>query len=283
MKKTAAVILAFLIIAVTAAYPATVPFHAVVEAQSTFYVSMPVEYVNYTISLINGTLWATVDGTYPMQIPQAAVGQELPMAYPTPSGVTNISLKLNGQPVNFSNLTPSNPDALHYTYLGYWRMIIFIIQPASANFLLTIHYQHPIVWANGTDMFLYDLNISPYLSNSSTTSTAHFTVLFKANCTGIKVYTVPGDESILRDDVRTPVNFTLRENNGTQVASFNITSDYGKTVPGDELVTFNQAQTRVPEFQSAIFALVAFMAATSTATLFCLRKKLLRKPTTKKT
>ncbi len=278
MRKTAAAILAFLIIAVIAVCPAAVPFHAVAEAQSSVSsVSMPIEYVNYTVSTINGTLWATVDGTYLMQIPQASVGQKLLMFYPTPPGITNISLKLNGQPVSFSNLTQSDPSTVHYTYLGNWSMIFFIIQPVSPSFLLTIHYQHPIVWANGTYMFLYDLNISPYLSNSSTASTARFTVLFKTNCTGIKVYTVPGDESILRNEVRTPVNFTLSEDNGTQAASFNITSDYGKPVPGDELVTFNEAHTQVPEFQSALFALAAFIAATSTTTLFCLIKNFRRK------
>lgn len=273
MKKAVAFILSFLVIVSAATWSAAMPA-AVAEAQESIsFVSMPVEYVNYTVSTINRTLWATVDGTFPMQIAQAQVGQELPMVYPTPLGVTNISLKLNGQPVHFSNLTQSNPEAQYYTYLGYWPMIFFIIQPASANFVLTIHYRQPIVWANETDMFLYNLNISPFLSNSSATSAAHFTVVFKTDCTDIKVYTVPGDSSIPRNDVRTPVDFTLNGNNGTQVASFTITSDYAKPVPGDELVTFNTAQTQIPEIQSNGLALLTLMAASAGALLLLAKKQ----------
>ena len=272
MKKVVAVSLSFLI-AFMAICSIAVPAHAIAESQESIpSVSLPVEYVNYTVSTINGILWATVDGTFPMQIPQARVGQELPMVYPTPPGVTNISLKLNGQPVNFSNLTQSSSESLHYTYLGYLPMIFFLIQPASSNFVLTIHYEHPIVWANGKDMFLYDLNISPYLSNFSTTSAAHFTVVFKANCTDINVYTVPGDSSVARNEVRTAVNFMLSSKNGTQVVSFTITSDYAQPVPGDELVTFNTEQTQIPEFQSNILIMSAFLAASAMA-LLLLRKK----------
>ena len=274
MKKAVVPILFFLTVALAATYHDAVPAQAFDEAQDSISsVSMPVEYVNYVVSTINGTLWATVDGTFPMQIPQAQVGQGLPMVYPAPPGVTNISLKLNGQPVDFSNLTQSTPEALHYTYLGYWPMILFIIQPASANFVLTIHYQHPIVWADERDMFLYDLNISPYLSNSSATSAAHFTVVFKAGCTNIKVYTVAGDRSIPRNDVRTPVNFTLSSNNGTQVASFTMTSDYAKPVLGDELVTFSTAQTQIPEVQSNSLVLSTLIAAVAVALLLLGQKQ----------
>ena len=30
--------------------------------------SMPVEYINYTITSINGTLWAKIDGDYPIYL-----------------------------------------------------------------------------------------------------------------------------------------------------------------------------------------------------------------------
>ena len=226
-------------------------------------ISMPVEYVNYTVSTVNGSLWATVDGTYPMQIPTGWVDQELPFVYPMPPGVTNISLALNGQNVGYSNYTQANPGMLQYTYLGEWSMIFFIIQPISPDFVLTIHYQHPIVEANGTDMFLYNLNISPYLSNSSSESTAYFNILFQTSCSGINVYTVPGATSIPRDDTKTPVNFTINKNNGIQTVTFNITSNYSKPLPGDELITFQQLQTQVQEFPSwtILFSLITVVAA----------------------
>jgi hypothetical protein len=196
-----------------------------------------------------------------MQIPPEWVGQELPMVYPMPPGVTNISLELNGQKVGYSNYTQANPDALLYTYLGEWSMILFTVQPTSSNFVLTIHYQHPILEANGTYMFLYNLNISPYLSKSSSESTAHFNILFQTGCSDIKVYTVPGASSIPRDDTRTPVNFTTSKNNGIQTVAFNITSDYSEPVPGDELITFQQLQAQVTEFPSwvILFSLITMV------------------------
>ncbi len=224
-------------------------------------ISMPVEYVNYTVSKVNGVLWATVDGTYPMQIPSEWVGQELPMLYPTPPGVTNISIDLNGQTVGWSNYTQAYPDALHYTYLGNWSMIICTIQPASADFLLTIHYQHPVFPVNGSYVFLYDLNISPYLSDSSSSSIAYFNVRFETSISDIHVYTVPGDSSVPRDSTRTPINFTISQSNSAKVATFNITSDYSKPVPGDELITFQDSQAQVPEFPMEYgYAIVAAAA-----------------------
>lgn len=233
-------------------------------------ISMPTEYINYTIFTVNGSLWASIDGTYPMQIPQAWVGQELSMVYPTPPGVVNISLELDGQEVGYSNLTQSQPYMLHYTYLGEWPMILFAIQPTSPTFVLTIHYQHPILQANGTYMFLYDLNINPYLSNSTSQSTAHFNILFQTNCSDINVYSVPSGSSTPHDDTKIPVNFTKSKDNGMQTAAFNITSSYSNPLPGDELVTFHRPQAQVPEFPT--WAII-FSLAMITEVSFILRYK----------
>jgi hypothetical protein len=284
MKKTAVIILSLLVVGVViAVYPGTVAsntvaikdnYLTVADSQSTLQIiSMPVEYINYTISTVNGSLWATVDGTYPMQIPTDWVGHELPMVYPTPPGVTNISLELDGQKVDYSNNTQTYPDMLHYTYLGMWQMMLFTIQAASPEFLLTIHYQHPILQANGTYMFLYDLNISPYLSNASGESTAHFNIFFQTNCSDINVYMVPGDSSIPRDNTRTPVNFTISKDNSTQTVVFNLTSDYSLPVPGDELVTFRASQNQVPEFSPwTIPLLLSLMVAAGLLVYFKKRR-----------
>ena len=209
---------------------------------------MPIEYVNYTISKINGTLWATVDGDFPIQIPLSQVGQALPMLYPTPPATTNISIELDGQKVDYSNYTQSYPNMIHYTYMGNWPMIIYILQPTSNSFTMTIHYQHPIMQANGTYQFLYDLNISPYLSSDSTQSTAHFTVFFQINASDIHVYTVPGDSSVDRDGNRTPINFTTSNVNSVQGITFSISSTYSNPVSGDELITFQETKLQIPEF-----------------------------------
>jgi hypothetical protein len=251
MKKTSVIILIGLMLGLTAIYPLNWSSKTFVYAQSTApSISMPVEYVNYTVSPVNGSLWASVDGTYPMQIPQAWVGQQLPMIYPMPTGVTNISIELNGQKVAFGNLTQADPDMLHYTYLGEWQIIFFTVQPTTPNFVLTVHYQHPIMKENGSYVFLYNLNINQYISNSSSESTAQFNISFPLNCYGFNVYLVAG-QGALTNNTKTPVNFEISKNNGTQTVAFNIVSFYDEQ-PHDELVTFNVLPNTEALFLSVI-------------------------------
>jgi hypothetical protein len=241
---TAAFVLAILLSVVTGS--PFIQLAAADSAQSQLIIAMPQEYVNYTVSMINGSLWATVDGTFPMHLPPEWVSQEIPMLYPTPKGTaTDISISLDAQQVSWTNYTQANPNALHYTYLGEWPMILCVIQPTSQDFQMKIHYQHPISNANGSYAFLYDLNISPYLSPSSSNSIAYFNVRMETNYTDVQVYTVPGDSSTQRDNTRTPMNFTITKTNSTENIAFNITSDYAKPVPGDELVTFQDSDVQV--------------------------------------
>ena len=54
---------------------------------------MPIEHINYTITRVNGTLWAKIDGNYPISIqtePDCELGGDLPMVYPMPPQTTNI-------------------------------------------------------------------------------------------------------------------------------------------------------------------------------------------------
>ena len=239
-------------------------------------ISLIQEYINYTISNVNGSLWATVDGVYPMHISPDLVGKGIQMVYPTPHRTTpDITITLDGQQVNWSNFTEANPGALHYTYLGDWPMIACTILPTAADFLLTIHYQHPIMQANGTYIFLYDLNIDSYLSYSSINSTAHFSIKFETNSSDINVFVVPGDSSTPRDNTRKPVDFSLSQENNTQRVSFDITSNYSEPVPGDELIVFQNSQIQAPEFPTWIM-LSLFLATTLLAIAF-IRNKMKKK------
>ena len=151
---------------------------------------MPEEYINYTISRVNGSLWAKVDGTYPLtkfgiECQDQALsindtwftftGDTLPMVYPTPPGTTNISMKMDETELEWSNYTQNFPDETHYTAIGDWPMISCTIYPVLDQFVLKIHYEHPIMLINGSYTFLYDLNISPYLSPWSNKSTPTLT------------------------------------------------------------------------------------------------------------
>jgi len=212
--------------------------------------NMPEEYINYTISRVNGSLWAKVDGTYPLtkfgiECQDQALsinntwftftGDTLPMVYPTPPGTTNISVKVNETELKWSNYTQIVPDAVHYTAIGDWPMIFCTIHPVLDQFMLKIHYEHPITPINGSYTFLYDLNISPYLSPWSNKSTAHFNIRFETGYTGLQANTIATDGTL------NPVEYTVTKETTAETASLQVVSEYSEPLPGDLLISFNES------------------------------------------
>jgi hypothetical protein len=201
--------------------------------------SMPVEYINYTITSINGTLWAKVDGDYPIYLlkqPDCSFADDLPMVYPMPQQTTNIRVSLDNKEVSWSNYTQIYPEVLHHTAIGDWWMIYANLENVSDYFELRIHYEHPLEMVNGSYLFLYDLNISPYLSLQSNNSTAYFTVYMDTNSANLKVYTIQTDTKW------NPENFTLTKNGSTEIVSIRMYSEYAKPLAGDLVVEFSQGR-----------------------------------------
>lgn len=198
---------------------------------------MPEEYLNYTITRINGSLWAKIDGTYPLQIlsrPEQ-MPSSLPMVYPTPPGTTNISVSMDEIELSWSNYTEIYSEVLHHTAIGDWSMISCTIHPVPEYFTLKIHYEHPIMLINGSYTFLYDLNISPYLSSWSTKSTAYFTIRMETNYTNLCVNAIADDEEL------TPINCATARGSKAETVTFQVVSEYSKPLLGDILVTFMAA------------------------------------------
>jgi len=213
--------------------------------------NMPEEYINYTISRVNGSLWAKVDGTYPLhkfgiECQDQALsinntwftftGDTLPMVYPTPPGTTNISVKVNETELKWSNYTQIVPDAVHYTAIGDWPMISCTIHPVLDQFMLKIHYEHPIMLINGSYTFLYDLNISPYLSPWSNKSTAHFNIRFETDYTDFQANTIAIDGTL------NPVDYTITKETTAETASLQVLSEYSEPLLGDLLISFNEGK-----------------------------------------
>ena len=214
--------------------------------------AMPVEYVNYTISRINGTLWAKIDGNYPIYTlsqSDCAFNGELQMVYPMPPQTTNIHVWLGDQELSWSNYTQSNPGALHHTAIGDWWMINSDLSNVSDFFVLKIHYEHPLEAVNGSYLFLYDLNISPYLSPQSTNSTAYFTVHIETNTSDLHAYTTETDVKW------NPINFTTTKEGSTQLVAIQMHSEYDQPLLGDLVVVFSEAE-QVAEFNSWIIPVV---------------------------
>ena len=245
-------------------------------------VAMPEEYINYTISRVNGSLWAKVDGTYPLHkifgagdvfeldgVEYSVLSDELPLVYPTPPGATNISVKMNETELNWSNYTETHPEALHHTAIGDWPTIYCTIYPVPDYFILKIHYEHPIIMVNGSYTFLYDLNISPYLSPWCTKSTAYFNIRMETNCANLHTYTVGSNGTW------NPINYTIIKEDTEEIVSIKITSEYHKPLPGDLVITFaeNSLGSSLPmEYGYAMVAVIVAVA-TVAGYLFFKRKK----------
>ena len=206
--------------------------------------SMPKEYINYTIASINGTFWAKIDGYYPIYLEKdntCSFKGDLPMVYPMPPQTTNISVTLANNQVAWSNYTQTNPSALHHTAIGDWWMIYCELENVSDYFALKIHYEHPLQTANGSFIFLYDLNISPYLTEQSNNSTAYFTIQMPTDTTNLKIYSTETDAKW------NPVDFNLTKTNSTQIAYIQMYSEFGKPLLGDLVVEFSN-ENEVGEF-----------------------------------
>ena len=261
-----------------------------VEATPIYSLEMTEEYINYTVSWINGSLWAKVDGTYPLtkfniEYPdQMGIDKSwfmftddtLSLVYPTPPGTTNITVKADETELEWSNYTQSFPWALHKTALGDWPMISCNVNPVLDRFILKIHYEHPIIQYNGSYAFLYDLNISPYLSPWSNKSTAHFNIRFETNIKDFKAYT------ITTDGKTNPVNYTTIKNDRTEVTSLQIKSEYSKPLLGDLLISFNEEnEIKQPSsglilstiHYQAILGVVALSAILTISVLFLKHKR----------
>ena len=234
--------------------------------------AMPTEQVNYTITSINGTLWAEIDGNYPISIlssPGCIFRGDLPMVYPMPPGATNIHVFLDSQELSWTNYNQGYPGALHHTAIGDWGMISCVLSGVSDSFELKIHYEHPLQMVNGSYLFLYDLNISPYLSEQSNNSTCYFTIRMETNTTNLHAYTTATDSQW------NPINFTSTQEGATTVISVAEQSTYNQPLPGDFVVEFNVVD-QVPEFLLWVLPIILMMAM-STGIFYSMKGRFLRK------
>jgi hypothetical protein len=233
--------------------------------------AMPEEQVQYTITRVNGTLWAKIDGTYPLRIltveegAPSCVPDELPMVYPTPPGTTSIHVYVEETELGWSEY----PYGTHHTAIGDWNMIYCVIDPVSGQFVLKIHYEHPLEWVNGSYIFLYDLNISPYLSSWSPNSTAQFIIRVEANVSNLQAYTTE------TDSIWNPIGFTENQEDTAQVITLQMHSEYDEPLAGDLVIVFTEPT--VPSSDELPYWLMLSLLAVGVGimlvTLFSIKRK----------
>ncbi len=227
--------------------------------------AMPEEEVKYTITTVDGGLWAKIDGTYPI----IYNGDEtsIPMVYPTPPGTTNVSVWLNDVKLEWSNLTETQPKALHHTAIGDWSEILTLLQNVSGYFTLRIHYEHPIQVINGSYAFLYDLNIQEYLSAEQNASVAHFIVTMDTEFENLKVYSVDPETEAVK-----PMAFSVTGEKPV-VIKINEVSDFNAPLPGDLLITFSEKEGS----SDSTFIIGALGVAVTLITVFAIVSLFLRR------
>jgi len=225
---------------------------------SNLILAMPEEHINYTIARVNGSLWAKIDGTYPIYLLSESAGDsqcipldELSMVYPIPPATTNIHVRMNETELDWSNY----PYETHHTAIGDWIMIYCVIAPVSDYFVLKIHYEHPVQLINGSYLFLYDLNIRDYLSPRSPNSTAYFTICMETTASNLKAYTTETDSTW------NPINYTTSQEGTTEIIAIQIQSEYSKPLLGDLAITFSDAETETAAVPSWIIIPILLVAA----------------------
>jgi hypothetical protein len=143
---------------------------------------------------------------------------------------------MNEKELTWGNYTQIYPYATHYTALGDWTMISTVIHPVLDRFTLAIHYEHPIELVNESYTFLYDLNISPYLSPWSNKSTAYFNIRFETNVTDLQVNTIAIDGTL------NPVDYGITKEDETEAVTLQLVSEYSKPLLGDLLISFTEGE-----------------------------------------
>ena len=248
-------------------FPSMKPFSnriiSQIQPSNSSILSMPEEYINYTLTTINGALWAKIDGVYPMHLSQSTVNL-LPMVYPIPPNTTNIHVRLQGKEMAWSNNSNIDPIARHTTAIGDWQMIYCELSPVPKDFLLEIHYEHPVQTINGSDTFLYDLNIRPYLSPSSVISTAHFKIELPENYSDIRIF-----RTGLNNSDWQMLNYTIHKNSSSITISFDVVSEYDKPLLGD--VAFVLGNSAIIEFP--IWVAVPLLVLITLAALVFVKKR----------
>ncbi len=243
--------------------------------------AMTEEFINYTITNIDDALWAKIDGTYPMHL-YTQKGR-LPMVYPTPPGTTNIQVTLDGRELSWTNYSAIDPTVHHHTAIGDWTMIYCVLAPDANDFVLKIHYEHPVAVINGSYTFLYDLNISPYLSPLGTSSTAYFNISMETDYENLQAYTTASEPW-------TPKDFSIKQEDSAKLIRVIITSEYQRPLHGDLAVIFtspkatNQQQgflgSNLPmQYGYAVVAAMVVVAALVASLMIHIRRKPQTSPT----
>lgn len=205
-------------------------------------IGMPYEYIYANITVNSSGAYARVNGTYPFE----NYGfQNISMYYPLPKNSTNISVKIDGNPVPWSYSNNTYPTIFGDLPMINWTL--FFINPYPEYFSLEVDYEHavPIIdqnftyfYAMGTWMNLLG-EIYPFYAPTKQT-TAYVTVdINMAHTLALEIHAYEITRFTTSWGTCAPLDCTMHPRSGN-VFRVNVTVVSSKYLPiwGDFLLTF---------------------------------------------
>lgn len=285
-RKTAlkAIIISALLVSLVAG------MHAVKVTKANFIpipavMAMPEEYVNVTISQVNGTLWAKVDTTYLLhrvyeEGVQNVSGKTLYVwdlmdgVYPIPPNAVDFSLKASETSVRYYNAS-SDFKTDYLTVLGYWPCATYSISPLPENFSITTHYEQLLSSDVGNFTFIYPMITRPYLTEGNNRTTTYISLRMDVDLLNMHAFVIEAQRQWVSNSLRSPLGFsspyptlggvetnpnrtlwswktlnsTTTSENGAKTLGFEIESEYSGTPLWDVIVSNNpsvQELTKLP-------------------------------------
>lgn len=235
---------------------------------------MPNEYIDATISQINGVPWAIVDGEYPFE----NIGVNyVTMYYPVPpnSPAEKISVKIDDTSLSWSYC---EPPKMYPTVVGDFPMIQWDITPVPAIFTIKTHYEHPLPLINGNYSFLYASGTGRYLGDPYAEETTAYVKMYISYDVAteedqINVYTIA---NVSGNWIWNPANYDITPEAGKWKINLTLVSEPFAPLEEDTLVTIqslpvdpvggiyipvNKLELLAPYLGSAILSAVAVTAA----------------------
>jgi hypothetical protein len=216
--------------------------------------------VHATISQVNGKLWAKVDATYYMNTIHAfgdkfqtanykmglikdpspfvtvtVTYDKLEAYYPFPSDATNISVKMDGAELKLV----SRNRSFHLFGDGNLPELTWTMSPVPRNFLIEVHYDHPIGTINGIYSylgkcaFLFSLGARYGLDDIIygyygyywfDNSTAQFDIRVEPPFNQIYAYSIAELNPLNSTLNPNPLNCTVSTENGTKRVEFTVST-----------------------------------------------------------
>jgi parallel beta-helix repeat protein len=195
---------------------------------------MPEEYINVTLSLVDGKLFAKVNGTYPFKNVDYTLVR---MDYPVPPDATSISVRMNETSLYWTHNAKNYP-----TVIGNWPMINWTISPIPENFTIQTYYEHPVPVIGENRTFLYAMGTGRYLETYAKETSAYVRIRMETRYTDLHVYTVGNASGTW---TWKPAEYAIVQEDTTDIIVLNVTSQLFAPLKEDLLVTFTPATATV--------------------------------------